>query len=224
MVFEDEVNLESGPVVSLCNSMEKIYALTAAGSMFSVEGTEPLASVSCFTTSITNPVSSIHFPAGYGEIFAMRSRDEIRIWNVADQRELLRITLQEHEGQSPFCNVMDFMPDGKSIISGWTDGKIRAFTPQSGRLLYIIRDGHRVTQNTAASQISGVQTASKYAGLVPQGATCLSPSVDCNFLLTGGFDCEVKLWQIGRQTQTLVSSQRVHRAPVTNVQYIGTGE
>ena len=147
MVFEDEVNLESGPVVSLTNSMEKIYALTAGGSMFSVLGSEPLANVSCFTTSITNPVSAIHFPAGFGEIFAMRSRDEIRIWNVADQRELLRITLQEHEGQSPFCNVMDFMPDGKSIVSGWTDGKIRAFTPQSGRLLYIIREGHRINNN-----------------------------------------------------------------------------
>jgi len=129
MIFEDEVNLESGPVVSLTNSMEKIYALTSAGSMFSVSVSEPLANVTCFTSSITSPVSAMHFPAGFGEIFAMRSRDEIRIWNVADQKELLRITLQEHEGQSPFCNTMDFMPDGKSIISGWTDGKIRAFTP-----------------------------------------------------------------------------------------------
>ena len=93
MIFEDEVNLESGPVVSLTNSREKIYALTSAGNMFSVGGNEPLAAVTCFTTSITDPISSIHFPAGYGEIFAMRSRDEIRLWNVADQKELLRITL-----------------------------------------------------------------------------------------------------------------------------------
>ena len=98
MVFDDEVNLESGPVVSLTNSREKIYALTAAGSMFSVAGNEPLAAVTCFTTSITQPVNSIHFPAGFGEIFAMRSKDELRLWNVADQKELLRITLQEHEG------------------------------------------------------------------------------------------------------------------------------
>ena len=65
---------------------------------------------------------------------------------------------------------------------------------------------------------------SKYGSLVPQGVTCLSPSIDCNFLLTGGFDCEIKLWQIGRQTQTLINSQRVHKAPITNVQYIGAGE
>lgn len=30
------------------------------------------------------------------------------------------------------------MADGKSIITGWTDGKVRAFTPQSGKLLYVI--------------------------------------------------------------------------------------
>lgn len=51
-----------------------------------------------------------------------------------------------------------------------------------------------------ASQISGVQMQSRYGGLVPAGVTCLSPSIDCNFLLTGGFDGEVKLWQIGKQT------------------------
>ena len=30
------------------------------------------------------------------------------------------------------------MRDGKSIYSGWHDGKIRSFLPQSGRLLYCI--------------------------------------------------------------------------------------
>ena len=38
MVFEEEVNLQGGPVVSLTNSREKIYALTATGSLHSVEG------------------------------------------------------------------------------------------------------------------------------------------------------------------------------------------
>lgn len=34
------------------------------------------------------------------------------------------------------------MNDGKSIISGWNDGKIRAFLPQSGKLMYVISDAH----------------------------------------------------------------------------------
>ena len=42
MVFEEEVNLQGGPVVSLTNSQSKIYALTAAGSLNSVEGGQSL--------------------------------------------------------------------------------------------------------------------------------------------------------------------------------------
>jgi len=84
MTNMDEVNLQNGPVVSLTNSREKIYALTAGGSMFSVEGSQPLSTVTCFFTSMTDPVSQICFPAGFGGIFAVRSRDEIRLWNVAD--------------------------------------------------------------------------------------------------------------------------------------------
>ena len=34
------------------------------------------------------------------------------------------------------------MPDGKSIISGWNDGKIRAHGPQTGKLLYTINNAH----------------------------------------------------------------------------------
>lgn len=34
------------------------------------------------------------------------------------------------------------MHDGKSIVSGWSDGKIRVFLPQSGKLLYVINDAH----------------------------------------------------------------------------------
>ena len=90
------------------------------------------------------------------------------------------------------------MPDGKSIITGWTDGKVRAFAPQSGRLMYLIKDAHRVPGSSTASTISGVSMSGRYANLVPPGVSCLSPSIDCNTLLTGGFDGEVKMWQIGR--------------------------
>ena len=34
------------------------------------------------------------------------------------------------------------MPDGKSLISGWNDGKVRAFLPQSGKLFYSINEAH----------------------------------------------------------------------------------
>lgn len=50
----------------------------------------------------------------------------------------------EHEYQHATSNCIEFMPDGKSIITGWSDGKVRAFTPQKGKLIYIIKDAHMI--------------------------------------------------------------------------------
>ena len=44
-----------------------------------------------------------------------------------------------------------------------------------------------------------------------KGVTCLSTGLDSQQLLTGGSDCEVRLWMIGKQTQNLTQSQRVHK-------------
>jgi hypothetical protein len=35
-------------------------------------------------TALSTPVGEIVWPAGFSEVFAVRSLDEIRIWNVAD--------------------------------------------------------------------------------------------------------------------------------------------
>ena len=34
------------------------------------------------------------------------------------------------------------MFDGKSILSGWSDGKIRVFFPESGKPIFTINDAH----------------------------------------------------------------------------------
>jgi len=82
-------------------------------------------------------INGIAFPAGYSELFATCSMNDIRVWNAATRQELLRIEVPGLE-----CNSVIFMSDGKSILSGWSDGKIRAFLPQSGKLLYAINDAH----------------------------------------------------------------------------------
>lgn len=82
-------------------------------------------------------INDVAFPAGYSDVFATCSFNDIRIWNSVNKQELLRIQVPNLE-----CNAVGFMHDGKSIISGWSDGKIRAFLPQSGKLLYVINDAH----------------------------------------------------------------------------------
>lgn len=66
---------------------------------------------------------------GFSEVFATCAENEIRIWNLANQRELLRIEVAKTGTELSQCNSIDFMSDGKSIVSGWSDGKIRSFLP-----------------------------------------------------------------------------------------------
>ena len=37
--------------------------------------------------------------------------------------------MQGSEQDFAKCNCVEFMSDGKSVVSGWTDGKIRSFLP-----------------------------------------------------------------------------------------------
>lgn len=93
MCLTDEVQLGGGSIVSMANSKEKIYSLTAKGSLHSVDVSQPLASQACFMTSLSDSIGEIIFPAGFSEVCAIRSKDEIRVWNITDQKELLRICL-----------------------------------------------------------------------------------------------------------------------------------
>jgi WD40 repeat protein len=84
------------------------------------------------------PVNDVCFPLESSIIFATASDADIRIWNAKDNKELLKICVPNLE-----CKCITFKMDGSSLISGWNDGKIRAFGPQSGRLQYVINDAHK---------------------------------------------------------------------------------
>jgi WD40 repeat protein len=82
------------------------------------------------------------------------------------------------------------MKDGKSIYSGWHDGKIRTFLPQSGKLLYCINDAH----------INGV--------------TAITSTSDNQKLISGGMNGEIRIWKINKQSQSMEASLKEHRGRV----------
>ena len=116
-------------------------------------------------------ISDIAFPRGYSDLFATCSVNDIRVWNAKTRQELLRIEVPGLE-----CHCVFFSADGKSILSGWNDGKIRSFLPQSGRLMYAINDAHN------------------------HGVTAIGGTSDCQKIVSGGMEGEVRIWRIGRQT------------------------
>lgn len=130
-------------------------------------------------------INCIVFPYGYSEVFATCSITDIRVWNASTRQELLRIQVPNME-----CYCVDFTRDGRSLVSGWSDGKVRAFLPQSGKLIYAINDAHK------------------------NGVTALALSNDCGRIVSGGMEGEVRIWRIGMQTQTMDASLKEHRGRV----------
>jgi cilia- and flagella-associated protein 52 len=40
------------------------------------------------------------------------------------------------------CSCIGITGSGSTIVSGWSDGKLRAFYPESGKLKFVIADAH----------------------------------------------------------------------------------
>lgn len=133
-------------------------------------------------------INDVCFPRGYSGVFATCSVGDIRIWHLVDCRELLRI-----EVPNTTCNCIAFMPDGRSIVSGWSDSRIRSFAPQSGKLLYTINNAHQL------------------------GVTALAPATSCKQVVSGGQEGQVRVWRIGSQSQSMIATMKQHKGPVNQI-------
>ncbi|XP_031455049.1 cilia- and flagella-associated protein 52 [Phasianus colchicus] len=138
------------------------------------------------TTCHREAVHDVVFPSGTSDLFATCSKDDIRVWHTPENRELLRIVIPNMT-----CYAIEFMRDGKSIISAWNDGKIRAFMPESGREKYVINNAHSL------------------------GVTAIAATNDCKRILSGGGEGQVRLWAIGEKTQKLEVVLKEHISAVS---------
>jgi len=146
-------------------------------------------------TAHDSPINDLCFPTEYSDVFATCGVGHIRVWHLGSCRELLRISVPNLEAR---CVI--FSTDGKSIISGWSDGKIRAFGPQSGKLLYTINDAHL------------------------KSVTALACTSDSRRIVSGGEEGQVRVWRIGPQSQTLEASMKDHRGTVNSIRIKSNNE
>eukprot|EP00042_Codosiga_hollandica_P004593 m.14334 g.14334 ORF g.14334 m.14334 type:complete len:611 (+) comp22175_c0_seq1:135-1967(+) len=140
-------------------------------------------------------INQIEFAPGTSDLFATCSSEDVRVWHTPTNKEMLRITVPNQE-----CFSLSFMPDGKAIITGWNDGKIRAFLPQSGKLKYEINNAHN------------------------KGVTAVAAAADGTKVVSGGGDGLIRVWKIGPQSQTLVESLKEHKSHVTSIKLKASGE
>ena len=73
------------------------------------------------------PVHAVTFPDGCSDLVISSSVGDVRIWNTKSTQELLRIQVPNLD-----CLCVIVTKSGSSIVTGWTDGKIRAFYPETG--------------------------------------------------------------------------------------------
>ena len=81
--------------------------------------------------------------SGLDSIFSTCGVDGIRLWSNFEKNggeQVLHIPGPSHAQ----ANCIVFSKDGKSIISGWSDGCIRCFTPQTGKLIYMIQVRNKI--------------------------------------------------------------------------------
>ncbi|XP_077979702.1 cilia- and flagella-associated protein 52-like [Glandiceps talaboti] len=130
-------------------------------------------------------VTDVEFPCATSELFATCSKNDIRIWQTKTMKERLRITVPNMT-----CNAIAFMNNGKTIVSGWDDGKIRLFFPESGKLKYVIKDAHN------------------------KGVSAIATTSDCKRVVSGGGEGQLRVWDCKDKNADLLRNMKEHKGSV----------
>uniref|UniRef100_A0A2C9JZG8 Cilia- and flagella-associated protein 52 n=1 Tax=Biomphalaria glabrata TaxID=6526 RepID=A0A2C9JZG8_BIOGL len=122
-------------------------------------------------TCHSSPINDVIFPYGVSQLIITCQEGEIRVWNLSTGKELRRFVLANKT-----CNALAISRDGKIIVSGWNDGKIRIFGFQAKdlalELKHIILDAHN------------------------KGVTAVAMTSTGNCIVSGGGEGQVRVWDI----------------------------
>ncbi|KAG1940756.1 cilia- and flagella-associated protein [Pimephales promelas] len=178
------VQLEGGVTsVALRGDGHQFFVGTEMAQIYSLSYTDFKPEL--IATNHNSSVKDVAFPFGTSELFATCSQNDIRVWHTESSKELLRITVPNIT-----CNALGFMQDGRSIFSAWNDGKIRVFTPETGKLNLIIHNAHSM------------------------GVTAIAATNDCKWIVSGGGEGQVRVWEIFQKSYRLIATMKEHKARV----------
>lgn len=181
----------SGIISSLqCLNNETLLIGTESCEIYSIPlKTFDMSMMKLLKTCHTSAINDIAFPHEFPSCFATASYETIRIWSSTKKQELLRIIVPNFTSKS-----VVFSYDGKSIVSAWNDGVIRAFTPLTGKLIYAIPNAHN------------------------KGCTAVALTKSGNVLVSGGVEGQVRVWKIEKAKQSLMGVLKEHFGPISTVE------
>lgn len=185
---QERVTKVEGAVTSIALRGEghELYVATSLGTVARIGLADFATQVR--STAHHGRINDLAFPEGTSALMASCSSHGIRVWATATRREVLRIPLHNKD-----CLRVVFLPNGKLILSGWDDGTIRAFLPESGKLKFEIGNAHN------------------------NGVTALAVTPDNRCVVSGGGDGKLRIWDISSSTQVLVATTSQHKGAITEI-------
>jgi WD40 repeat protein len=137
-------------------------------------------------------INDLSFPDGCPDLVVTSSKGDMRIWNIKANQEVLRIQVPNLE-----CLCSCVTPSGTAILSGWDDGKIRSFYPESGKIKFVVPDAH--TERVTALAIADNDYKGPWR------------------VISGGAEGRVRIWKITPTHQAMIISLKEHRGPINAI-------
>ena len=151
-----------------------------------------LAEAELKTSCHYGSINDVAFPEGCPDLIVSSSKGDIRIWNTKVKQEIIRIQVPNLD-----CLCSLVTPSGSSIVSGWDDGKIRAFYPESGRIKFVVPDAH--ADKVTALAIADNDGRSPYR------------------IVSGGAEGKVRVWNVTSSHRAMLASLSEHRGAVNSI-------
>lgn len=172
--------------IALASDCASAFVGTDGGNIYGLAVEGAGLEVQLRGTAHSEPIVDVIFPDRTSELFITASGCEIRVWHSIKRAELLRIRVP---ALKVLCVALNRA--GTVILSGWDDGKIRAFTPETGKLLWIINDAHQ------------------------DGTSAVAFTSDARRCISGGRDGRVRVWDLTSRSHTMLMSFKEHKKEVT---------
>ena len=138
----------------------------------------------------TQPVVQVNYMQGQSEKFITCSMDgTIRLWDANDYSVRARCVSNAKVVESIYPQCALFTDE--VILSGWSDGKIRAFRVDNNEQLWQIDNAHK------------------------NGVTAIALSHNLKFIVSGGNEGEIRVWEI--RSRELIAHLKEHTSRVTKV-------
>ncbi|KAH3765601.1 WD domain, G-beta repeat protein [Pelomyxa schiedti] len=192
LTIKRQVQLE-GAINSISDSGQGgLWVGTEKSKIYFVESTTLQATL--LESAPCARVNGICFPHNFSDLFTTCSGSDICVWNSSTSQELLRISVLGVE-----CLCVHIPKNGRSILSGWSDGKLRAHTPQTGRFKWEV--------NTC-----------------PQGVTAVATAPSSTIAVVGGANGEVCVWTLGKSSRGVEAILKDHKKMITALSFSESGD